>query len=47
MPVTVSVHCAAKMMLACARCSLFADPFAGFNGVERFKRNVSNLGGLM
>ncbi|KAK9845753.1 hypothetical protein WJX81_001436 [Elliptochloris bilobata] len=26
---------------------LFADPFAGFNGVERFKRNVSNLGGLM
>jgi len=27
--------------------SLFADPFAGFNGVERFKRNVSNLGGLM
>ena len=26
---------------------LFADPFAGFNGVDRFKRNVSNLGGLM
>lgn len=26
---------------------LFADPFAGFNGVERFQRNVSNLGGLM
>ena len=26
---------------------LFADPFAGFNGVERFKKNVSNLGGLM
>lgn len=26
---------------------LFADPFAGFNGVERFQKNVSNLGGLM
>ncbi|EIE19457.1 hypothetical protein COCSUDRAFT_31253 [Coccomyxa subellipsoidea C-169] len=26
---------------------LFADPFAGFNGVERFKKNVSNLGSLM
>ena len=26
---------------------LFADPFAGFNGVDRFKQNVSNLGGLM
>jgi len=26
-------------------CSYFADPFAGFNGTERFKRNVSNLGG--
>lgn len=26
---------------------LFADPFAGFNGVQRFKNNVSNLGGLM
>lgn len=26
---------------------LFADPFAGFNGVQRFKQNVSNLGGLM
>lgn len=26
---------------------LFADPFAGFNGVQRFQRNVSNLGGLM
>lgn len=25
----------------------FADPFASFRGVERFKRNVSNLGGLM
>lgn len=22
----------------------FADPFAGFNGVERFKKNISNLG---
>lgn len=26
---------------------LFADPFAGFKGVDRFKQNVSNLGGLM
>lgn len=26
---------------------LFADPFAGFNGVDRFKQNVSNLGGLL
>ncbi|KAK9915073.1 hypothetical protein WJX75_004413 [Coccomyxa subellipsoidea] len=26
---------------------LFADPFAGFKGVERFKKNVSNLGSLM
>lgn len=26
---------------------LFADPFAGFNGVERFQNNVRNLGGLM
>jgi hypothetical protein len=26
---------------------LFADPFAGFNGVDRFQKNVSNLGGLM
>ena len=26
---------------------LFADPFAGFRGVQRFKNNVSNLGGLM
>jgi hypothetical protein len=25
----------------------FADPFVSFDGVERFKRNVSNLGGLM
>lgn len=25
---------------------LFADPFAGFNGVARFKKNVSNLGTL-
>ena len=25
----------------------FADPFASFRGVDRFKRNVSNLGGLM
>jgi Uncharacterized conserved protein (DUF2358) len=28
------------------RC-LFADPFAGFKGLDRFKKNVSNLGGLM
>ncbi|EFN57785.1 hypothetical protein CHLNCDRAFT_143130 [Chlorella variabilis] len=26
---------------------LFADPFASFNGTARFKRNVSNLGGLL
>ena len=26
---------------------LFADPFVSFRGVERFKKNVSNLGGLM
>lgn len=26
---------------------LFADPFAGFNGVDRFQRNVGNLGGMM
>lgn len=25
----------------------FADPFAGFNGTERFRRNVSNLGGML
>lgn len=25
----------------------FADPFASFRGVDRFKRNVSNLGGMM
>ena len=25
----------------------FADPFAGFSGTERFKNNVSNLGGLL
>jgi hypothetical protein len=25
----------------------FADPFASFRGTERFKRNVSNLGGLL
>jgi hypothetical protein len=24
----------------------FADDFASFNGVERFRNNVSNLGGL-
>lgn len=34
-------------MAAYADDCLFADPFAGFNGVERFKKNVSNLGGLM
>lgn len=34
-------------MTAYADDCLFADPFAGFNGVERFKKNVSNLGGLM
>jgi hypothetical protein len=26
---------------------VFADPFVSFKGVERFKNNVSNLGGLM
>jgi len=26
---------------------LFADPFVSFRGVERFKKNVSNLGALM
>ncbi len=26
---------------------LFADPFASFRGVARFKKNVSNLGSLM
>ncbi|KAL3150302.1 hypothetical protein ABBQ32_000150 [Trebouxia sp. C0010 RCD-2024] len=25
----------------------FADPFTSFDGVERFKKNVSNLGGLL
>jgi hypothetical protein len=25
----------------------FADPFVSFTGVDRFKRNVANLGGLM
>lgn len=25
----------------------FADPFASFRGVDRFKQNVGNLGGLM
>ena len=40
-------HAAAGDMMAYADDCLFADPFAGFNGVERFKKNVSNLGGLM
>jgi hypothetical protein len=26
---------------------LFADPFVSFRGVDRFKKNVSNLGALM
>eukprot|EP00884_Botryococcus_braunii_P014047 jgi/Botrbrau1/22643/Bobra.176_1s0065.1 len=34
-------------MAAYAEDCLFADPFAGFKGVQRFKRNVSNLGGLL
>jgi hypothetical protein len=34
-------------MSAYAPDCLFADPFAGFNGTDRFRRNVSNLGGLM
>lgn len=25
----------------------FRDPFAGFKGTERFRRNVSNLGGML
>ena len=25
----------------------FADPFVSFEGLERFQRNVSNLGSLM
>lgn len=25
----------------------FADPFVSFKGIDRFKANVSNLGGLM
>ena len=25
----------------------FADPFTSFKGVDRFKKNVSNLGGLL
>lgn len=31
---------------ALAEC-MFADPFAGFRGVARFKKNVGNLGSLM
>ncbi len=34
-------------MAAYADDCLFADPFAGFRGVDRFKRNVGNLGGLL
>ena len=34
-------------MSAYAPDCLFADPFAGFRGTDRFRRNVSNLGGLM
>ncbi|GMH39780.1 hypothetical protein BSKO_07678 [Bryopsis sp. KO-2023] len=34
-------------MIAYEEDCLFADPFAGFNGVDRFKKNVGNLGGLM
>jgi hypothetical protein len=34
-------------MAAYAEDCLFADPFAGFRGVQRFKRNVGNLGGLL
>lgn len=34
-------------MAAYAPDCLFADPFASFRGTERFKRNVSNLGGLL
>ena len=26
---------------------LFADPFTSFRGVQRFRKNVSNLGGLL
>jgi hypothetical protein len=34
-------------MAAYAPDCTFADPFVSFQGVERFKNNVSNLGGLM
>ena len=37
----------AGAMKAYAPDCLFADPFTGFNGVQRFKKNVSNLGSLM
>ena len=26
---------------------LFADPFTSFRGVDRFRKNVTNLGGLL
>ena len=34
-------------MLAYTADCVFADPFVSFSGTERFKQNVSNLGGLM
>ena len=57
-PTAYQMSCLYMLMLMCALLDagdmaayeddcLFADPFAGFNGVERFQKNVSNLGGLM
>ncbi len=40
-------ECSTGEMSAYEKDCLFADPFAGFNGVDRFKKNVSNLGALM
>ncbi|GAB4816722.1 hypothetical protein N2152v2_003768 [Parachlorella kessleri] len=37
----------AGAMKAYAPDCLFADPFTGFRGVQRFKKNVSNLGSLI
>jgi hypothetical protein len=34
-------------MEAYAEDCVFADPFVSFSGVDRFKQNVGNLGGMM
>ena len=34
-------------MEAYAESCVFSDPFASFKGLDRFQRNVGNLGGLM